>query len=401
MHGRFALVPGERAQIDLPGVHVEPFGILVTMRIEGGAVSLACLGPDGVTVVDEARVAATGAPVTVSLLADAPSGPLRVVNTAAEPSFLTIDDVACVAVAATDLWPAALSEPSAVPGWSRYYGSRGDNLAEKARYRRYARLDAPLTVTWRDGLRFRIAPADQLSRVVYVSGTYEPATLRLLRAWLGPGRVFVDAGANAGVVTLAAATWVGPSGRVLAIEPSAREFARLADHVALNGLGQVTAIRAAVAATPGERVLRVAAAPRGGLNTLGDRFAYPDMPMAGVELVEARPIDAMIAEADIDHVDVVKLDVEGSETDALEGAGGTLHDCRPALVIEVCASALTASGSSVEALDARLRDADYTCFEIDDATGALLAAGPLSAQTDRNVAALPVERAAALLDLTR
>jgi FkbM family methyltransferase len=394
MRGSFVLDPGERTRLELPATAGEAFGVMATVRVDAGTVALQSCERDGAPV-DDRRVDA-GAPVGVALLAVA-GGSLELVNVSTGVGACTIDEVRYEPTASPDLLPVALADPRATAGWSRYYGNRGDDLAEKARYRRYTRLDAPLTVRWSDGVRFQIAPADQLSRVLYVSGTYEPNTLRLLRAWLRPGDAFVDVGANAGVFTLVAAAWVGAGGRVLAIEPSAREFVRLTGHVALNGLSQVTTVHAAAGGVAGARLLRVAAAPRGGLNTLGDRFAYPGMPMAGLEEVEARPLDAMIAEAGLGRVQAIKLDVEGAETEALDGAQATLREHRPALVIEVCAAALAAGGSSVQALDARLRAARYACFEIDDASGGLGATPALSPATDRNVVALPIERADALL----
>jgi hypothetical protein len=59
----------------------------------------------------------------------------------------------------------------------------------------------------------------------------------------------------------------------------------------------------------------------------------------------------------------------------------------------VCDTALQAAGASVHDLEARLRNASYDLFEIDDASGALQHVSTLSAASDRNVVALPAERA--------
>ena len=48
---------------------------------------------------------------------------------------------------------------------------------------------------------------------------------------------FVDFGANIGLYSLPAA--VGPSGRVIAIEPGAKAGRRLKENIQLNKLGQV------------------------------------------------------------------------------------------------------------------------------------------------------------------
>jgi FkbM family methyltransferase len=379
-----------------------PFGVRVTLAVAEGRIGVGCLSPDERTFLDESFVDAGVAPVTVELLADRPvlTGPLVIRNAASRgPSVATLLAVETFSLPdepSLDRWPVPLAQPRAVVDWPRYYGPHGRNLAEKQRARRFARLEAPLTVSWSDGLRFRVVPGDPVSQALYASGTYEPQTLRVLRPLVAPGDVFVDLGANAGVVSLVAARWVGPQGRVLAVEPSAREFARLVDHAALNALDQLTPVRAAVVGTSGPRTLRLADPSRAGLNTLGDAFAYEGIETAGYEPVEGLSLDDLVAGAGLDRVHVVKLDVEGSEAEALDGAATVLRTHRPILVVEVCATSLGASGASVAGLEARLRDAGYACFEIDDATGALRAVTALSDEGDRNVVALPAERAQAL-----
>ena len=153
------------------------------------------------------------APLTVDVLGDRPdaTGPLMVRNASPDGSSVaTLIAVNGLAVAAHDDWPTSLSRPGVVAGWGRAYSTLGVDLADKARLRRFDALTAPIDVRWGDGLRVRIVPNDQLSRAVYRSGTYEPHTLRVLQAALSPGDVFLDIGANAGVVALAAAAWVGP-----------------------------------------------------------------------------------------------------------------------------------------------------------------------------------------------
>jgi FkbM family methyltransferase len=55
-----------------------------------------------------------------------------------------------------------------------------------------------------------------------------------LRAYLRPGDMVVDAGANIGFTTMIAASSVGPAGGVIAIEPHPRTFSYLRGNVLLN-----------------------------------------------------------------------------------------------------------------------------------------------------------------------
>jgi FkbM family methyltransferase len=55
------------------------------------------------------------------------------------------------------------------------------------------------------------------------------------------GDVFLDAGVNAGVISLVASRWVGPEGREYSFEPSEREFNRLRDNLDRNQVTNVPA----------------------------------------------------------------------------------------------------------------------------------------------------------------
>ena len=62
--------------------------------------------------------------------------------------------------------------------------------------------------------------------------------------------------------------------------------------------------------------------------------------------VPGRTLDAIIKEAGVSRVDVVKIDVEGSEFSVLKGAQETLAKYRPVLLVELDDSLLRAMGTS-------------------------------------------------------
>ncbi len=285
-----------------------------------------------------------------------------------------------------------LSEPGVVPEWSRYYGSRGRGLRERARVKRFESLTGPMTLRWIDGLSLQILPDDQFSRAVYVSGTYEPNTLCVLRSLLRPGAVCLDVGANAGIMSLAASRWVGPEGRVYAFEPSGREFARLSDSIERSRVTNVTPIRAALSSFHGSASLRVATASSGGLNTLGNAFPYTGVEVQQIENVDVMTLDEFVEQNSVATVSVIKLDVEGSEGEALGGASRLLARDRPALIVEVFGRTLQSTGWTVPRLEELITKAGYVILDIDDTTAELRPVTFLSGLDEQNVVALPVER---------
>lgn len=273
--------------------------------------------------------------------------------------------------------------------WHRFYGTV-DVPSGRRRLEQFERLTEPATFTWSDDLAVRLLPGEDFSRAVYVSGTYEPNTLCVLRALLDDGDVFLDVGAHAGVVSLAASRWVGHEGHVFSFEPSEREYERLVESLALSSAGNVTPLRAAAAATTGICSLRVADPAHSGLNTLGERFAYDDVDTARVERVETIRLDDFVATRQVDRIAAVKLDVEGGEAAALAGAVELLDRRRPALVVEIVGRALEANGSSPTELEALLHEAGYRFYAIDD-SASLAPLSTLHGVDEENVVALPVE----------
>jgi FkbM family methyltransferase len=364
----------------------------VTIHVLEGAAGVGILEPAGAAFAHEEIVSAASHPACVHLVVPcaedfgalvvrnaSPNGASRAI--VMDISFVPLDDPHASS------FPPMLSSPSPVPGWARYYSAEGLTPVERLRAARFDRLDSASLVRWADGLEFQVHPDDQLSRVVFVSGTYEPNTLAVLRTFVGRGDTFIDVGGNAGIVSLAAASWVGPEGRVHAFEPSTREYTRLLDTVARNRLHQVAAHHVALGARREIGALHVASPPHAGLNTFGRRFSYGDISAQGTEDVAVRTLDDVAAEGTFGKVAAIKIDVEGMELDVLQGARALLARDHPALVIEVNDRALEACGASVAALEDLLIASGYTLWEIsEDARLARLAS--LRESASENIAAV-------------
>lgn len=205
--------------------------------------------------------------------------------------------------------------------------------------------------------------------------------------------VFVDVGANDGYYTLFAARRVGPSGRVVAAEPSSRERAHLQRNLGRNGLDNVTVVPAAIGAASGLADLHLAHGVHAGHNTLGS-FAHDDVVRASLERVPIEPLDAVIARLGLAQVDFVKIDVEGAEARVIDGAATVLNTMRPILLLEVNDKALRAQGADQGIGAVALRGGlGYEIFVFSPVTGLLESprdGDPLSA----NVVAIPSERVA-------
>jgi len=180
-----------------------------------------------------------------------------------------------------------------------------------------------------EGLLLEVIPSDVIGMPIARFGVYEFATSHLVRAYLLPGDVFVDVGANIGYYSVIAGAAVGRAGAVYAFEPSARIRARLERNVELNQMPQITVRPEAVAANAG--VVRLIE-PQG---TGNDGLAYVDMNggSAGVE-VRAVRLDQLPDFFDRAPA-LIKVDVEGGEPEVFRGAAALLNRSdAPSIIFE-------------------------------------------------------------------
>jgi FkbM family methyltransferase len=223
--------------------------------------------------------------------------------------------------------------PSPIGG--RFYRSVAGRYADRLRdggsqFRRVMVGDTALIV---DVTEFTTSP------LYFGNIPYEPETTEYLRHHLRPGGVFADVGANHGYFTLLAAAFVGETGRVFAFEPNPPVYEQLRTHVRLNGFEQRVVLRQeALSDTAGDRArLFVSQSLRNsGLSTLipgACSIADGGLSPANTIAVRTGTFDSWLSTSGVQHVDLVKIDTEGSETAVVRGMAAALGRGRVGAVV--------------------------------------------------------------------
>lgn len=153
--------------------------------------------------------------------------------------------------------------------------------------------------------------------------------IRFLRRWLRPGMRAIDVGASYGVYTVAMARAVGNGGRVWAFEPTPDTSRYLRRNLQLNECTQAIAKQAAVSDREGAAALAIDANPE--LNAI-ERASDAAREVLQVEAVT---IDGMAAESDWNGIDLIKLDIEGHEPEAILGGVDFLASSSPLVMFEI------------------------------------------------------------------
>jgi len=227
-------------------------------------------------------------------------------------------------------------------------------------------------------------------------GEFEPEEMGFVQRLLRPGMTVLDVGAHHGLYTLLLSKKVGGKGRVIAFEPSPRECRRLERHLRFNRSSNVHVERSAAGSEAGEADLYLADGVQDWCNSLRPP-ALPDS--TSTVRVRVRRIDDVLAEQGVSNVDFIKLDVEGGELAAMNGATRLLHgEWRPAILAEVQDVRTLPWGYPAREILQFLIRIDYRWFAI-AAKGALLPISCDQESYDANLVALPVERAKEFLRL--
>lgn len=174
---------------------------------------------------------------------------------------------------------------------------------------------------------------------LFYSGIYESGTLHFIESRLNVGDDYIDVGANIGLMTLYAARKIGPTGKVLAIEPNPETRAILERNVTRNGLTNVLICADAVGGEGGSaRIYANWNINRGGASLI-NRSTEEN----GVD-VRVSPLDDLVAQFGL-QPSMIKIDVEGFELQVLQGARKLLQqNDLPILIMEISRNRTTQGG---------------------------------------------------------
>ena len=202
-------------------------------------------------------------------------------------------------------------------------------------------------------------PNDLISRVILETGAWDEATWSAIERRLGSGATFVDIGAHEGYCSLKASRIVGPTGCVIAVEPNPQMVRLLDENIRVSGTNVIAVKSVACSDSDSTLELFSAASANTGSTSFSRSNASLYGPADQVHKVRTRRLDAIIREADISRVDVVKIDVEGAELLVLKGGIETFSRYRPVLLVELEDRLLNSMGTSSAEVIAFLDSCGY------------------------------------------
>ena len=180
---------------------------------------------------------------------------------------------------------------------------------------------------------------------LYYTGHWEPDAEETIRKLVHPDDVCLDVGANIGYFTLTMAAAVGPSGKVIAFEPTTYACRRLKASVELNDMPQIELVQAAL----GDHV------SKGQAMRLESAYRLDGSRNPSEQCVDVVTLDSYLAQHPVDRLDFIKIDTDGMEQQVICGATETLKRYKPIILFEVSSRLLNHGGSPQQLLDLLLK----------------------------------------------
>jgi len=222
-----------------------------------------------------------------------------------------------------------------------------------------------------------------------LAGDFEEPEYAFVQRFLKEGMIVLDVGANEGYYTLLASKCVGPGGRVIGFEPSSRERRRLRMNLWMNRCTNVQVEGLAMGSVEGQMNLHVVESAETGCNSLRP----PDIKgKTRAFQVAVATLDQFLRRKEIQRIDFMKMDIEGAELSALQGATRLLRTLpRPLLLIEVFEIRTRPWGYSSRDIVTLLSEAGYLLYK-PIGNGDLQGVDPGQDCFDANLVVIPKER---------
>jgi FkbM family methyltransferase len=179
------------------------------------------------------------------------------------------------------------------------------------------------------------------------------------------GLVIYDVGAFQGILTM---FFAARCKQVVSYEPNEVNYTRLIENIRLNNLTNVQVRKLGVGTQAGSGTLHYNPAMAGG-GTLDPNATAPV-----AQHIQITTLDHDIAAATLPAPDLIKIDIEGRELEALRGARETLSVHHPALFLEMHGETMREKRRKASAIVAFLCDAGYTDI-VHVETGAMITPG--------------------------
>lgn len=186
-----------------------------------------------------------------------------------------------------------------------------------------------------ENCRFSLEPSFSsiVTRVLLTQGEWFEDEISFCKHFLRPGMNVIDVGANVGVYTFLAAHRVGPTGSVIAIEPTTSCLQCMRKTISASSLEDVVFLIEA-AAGDHEGTVQLQEERASVFNSIGDSKQRPEQVSNDGKVVNLITLNSVWRSRGEPQIDLIKIDAEGAEEQVVSGGLELLAAGHPIIIFE-------------------------------------------------------------------
>jgi FkbM family methyltransferase len=165
-----------------------------------------------------------------------------------------------------------------------------------------------------------------------ILGAHEIVMVRELKRMVRPGMTVYDVGANIGTYSSHFASWIGPAGRLYAIEPNPLCVSYLRANLERTTARNYSVLPLAL--SNGPCTVRFTINYASSMIGIGSDSPQTGKPGHTIQ-VQGESLDRLVTRLNLRNPDFIKVDVEGAEGSVIAGMLDTLVRSRPILMLEL------------------------------------------------------------------
>lgn len=169
-----------------------------------------------------------------------------------------------------------------------------------------------------------------LSQELFVYGIHEPFLTLLLSREIKKDDVIIEVGANIGYYVLMECSLLGDKGKVIAFEPDYRSLKILKKNIKMNGNGEKVDVTH-VAIGPKRKKGQLIKNESFNLSKIDTSIAASQQENADQYNIDIVPLDDLVSQEP--KIDIIRMDIEGYEFEAINGMSKTLTKFHPRLLV--------------------------------------------------------------------
>ena len=180
-----------------------------------------------------------------------------------------------------------------------------------------------------------------VEKPLYLTGTYEAGTLSVVDKCLREEDIFIDVGANIGLMSIFSSGVIGSKGKVYSFEPVLETFTILKKNIEINKIRNINAFNIGISDSKGKSFIYTNPYAGKGSSSF---IKPPDQSESKEYEIIIETLDEFLISHHLTNIRMVKIDVEGWELHVLRGAESLIRGSQAPIICIEC-SKLTGSNN--------------------------------------------------------